>query len=67
MLIHMVEVPDLIPMPAAIAQLKPVATGNAVRWAIQKQVVNPLKIGPYTLFTHEQVEALKKHFQEERK
>jgi len=53
---------ELTPLPALEKALKPIATKNAIRWAIRQKVVNPVKIGCYTLFAPGQVKELLHHF-----
>jgi hypothetical protein len=52
----------MIDLPTVRKQLADLAGIWEIRWAIEKQIVQPIKVGTYTLLTTEMVEALRQHF-----
>jgi len=53
---------DYMPLPKLRQFLEPIATWASLRGALRKEVVNPIRIGCYTLFSPTQVRTLLKHF-----
>ena len=72
MIEHQTPQNTLLSFPDAIRELKAVATREQIRWVIGDTGANPApvvqvqKVGRYKLFTRQQVETIRQHFEGKR-